>query len=61
MDTNREEQIEARMMSMEERIEKLRNDFKDLTLEKLLEWLVYIRKTMNWQFRIAHKKKYRNL
>jgi response regulator of citrate/malate metabolism len=37
-DKNREQLIEARM-TMEERVDKLRRDFKELTLEKILEWL----------------------
>ena len=38
-DKNREQLIEARMMTMEERVDLLRRDFKELTLEKILEWL----------------------
>jgi hypothetical protein len=38
-DKNREQLIEGRMMTMEERVDKLRRDFKELTLEKILEWL----------------------
>jgi hypothetical protein len=37
-DKNREQLIEARM-TMEERVDKLRRDFKELTLEKILECL----------------------
>ena len=38
-DKNKEQLIEARMMTMEERVDLLRRDFKELTLEKILEWL----------------------
>ena len=38
-DKNKEQLREARMMSMEERVDKLKKDFKELTLEKILEWL----------------------